>query len=333
MMCHQANDFQVTEEEWQRLRREIDRFHADGRCVIFVGYEWSGMTPGGGDRNVMYRGDVASLHRSSHAEVEDMADAATDCFPVTELFGELPRARRRDADPPHRRPLRGHRGLPRSRARARDRDLLGLGPLRVAARGRAPPGLPASASSPTPTATRAGRERATRRLHVRRLRRAHLRAVGRSLTRDAMFDAIGAAAATPTTAAQRIHVELAVDGLPMGARGRGPGPVRDRRPRGGHRPDRAGGRVPRARARRQRPPYTAASFEGSTPLPRRVGGLARAGPRPAHDVGRAPASCRRGASSTRCRSRWRTRRRASSSGPTRACAGSPTPPATTTAWT
>src|SRR2546425_13238397 len=49
MMCHQANDFQVTEAEWQRLRKEIDRFHAEGRCVIFVGYEWSGMTPGGGD--------------------------------------------------------------------------------------------------------------------------------------------------------------------------------------------------------------------------------------------------------------------------------------------
>ena len=91
MMCHQANDFQVTEQEWQRLRREIDRFHADGRCVIFVGYEWSGMTPGGGDRNVMYRGDVASLHRSSHAEVDDMADAATDCFPVTELFDQFAR--------------------------------------------------------------------------------------------------------------------------------------------------------------------------------------------------------------------------------------------------
>src|SRR5690349_19545628 len=89
MMCLQANDFQVTEAEWQRLRAEIDRFHADGRCVIFVGYEWSGMTPGGGDRNVMYRGDAASLHRSSHAEVDDMSDAATDCFPVTDLFAQL----------------------------------------------------------------------------------------------------------------------------------------------------------------------------------------------------------------------------------------------------
>jgi hypothetical protein len=89
VMCHQANDFQVTEDEWQRLRRQIDRFHADGHCVIFVGYEWSGMTPGGGDRNVMFRSDAASLHRSSHAEVDDMADAATDCFPVTELFEQF----------------------------------------------------------------------------------------------------------------------------------------------------------------------------------------------------------------------------------------------------
>ena len=42
MMCHQANDFQVTDEEWRRLRREIERFHENRRCVIFVGYEWSG---------------------------------------------------------------------------------------------------------------------------------------------------------------------------------------------------------------------------------------------------------------------------------------------------
>src|SRR5262245_44893928 len=30
-MCHQANDFQVTDDEWQRLRKWIDRFHEDGR--------------------------------------------------------------------------------------------------------------------------------------------------------------------------------------------------------------------------------------------------------------------------------------------------------------
>src|SRR6266852_4007824 len=102
MMSHQANDFQVTEEEWRRLKGEIERYHEDGRCVIFVGYEWSGMTPGGGDRNVMYRGDIASLHRSSHAEVDDMADAATDCFPVTELFAQF-----RGREPSRRVDLRG----------------------------------------------------------------------------------------------------------------------------------------------------------------------------------------------------------------------------------
>src|SRR5206468_4710920 len=78
MMCHQANDFQVTDEEWRGLRREIDRFHQDGRCVIFVGYEWAGMTPGGGGRNGMFRGDVAALHPPSHAGGGGMRGAATD---------------------------------------------------------------------------------------------------------------------------------------------------------------------------------------------------------------------------------------------------------------
>ncbi len=89
VMCHQANDFQVTEAEWQSLKHEIGRFHEDNRCVIFLGYEWSGMTPGGGDRNVIFRGENATLHRSSHAEVDDMGDAASDCFPVTRLYEQF----------------------------------------------------------------------------------------------------------------------------------------------------------------------------------------------------------------------------------------------------
>src|SRR5262249_26123209 len=89
MMCHQANDFQVTEGEWQSLRRNIDRFHEDGRCGIFVGYEGSGMTPGGGDRNVMYKGGGAALHCSSHAGVGGLSAAAAHCFPVADLFAQL----------------------------------------------------------------------------------------------------------------------------------------------------------------------------------------------------------------------------------------------------
>ena len=47
-----------------------------------------------------------------------------------------------------------------------------------------------------------------------------------SLTRDAVFEAIRERRCYATTAAQRIHVELAVNGLPMGAEGRADGSVR-----------------------------------------------------------------------------------------------------------
>jgi hypothetical protein len=46
-----------------------------------------------------------------------------------------------------------------------------------------------------------------------------------ALNREAIFDAIKARRCYAVTAAQRIHVELAVNGLPMGAEGRADGPV------------------------------------------------------------------------------------------------------------
>src|SRR4029453_4065651 len=47
-----------------------------------------------------------------------------------------------------------------------------------------------------------------------------------SLTREAVFEAVRARRCYGVTGAQRIHVELAVNGLPMGAEGRADGPVR-----------------------------------------------------------------------------------------------------------
>lgn len=52
--------------------------------------------------------------------------------------------------------------------------------------------------------------------------------VAEALTRDAVFEAIRARRCYAVTAAQRIHVELTVNGLPMGAEGRLAGPVRVR---------------------------------------------------------------------------------------------------------
>ena len=224
MMCHQANDFQVTDEEWRRLRREIDRVHEDGRCVIFVGYEWSGMTPGGGDRNVMFRGDLASLHRSSHAEVDDMHDAATDCFPVTELFSKLagrddvmliPHIGGRYAD------IAGFHDAALAPVVEIYSDwgrfewLLGDALERgykvgVVANSDGHKGRPGASHPGASTFGAYGGLTCV---------------LADSLTREAVFDAIKARRCYGVTAAQRIHVELAVNGLPMGAAARAEGPV------------------------------------------------------------------------------------------------------------
>jgi hypothetical protein len=84
--AHQGNDFQVTAGVWEEIRRQTRAFHAPGRFVTFLGVEWSGITAAGGDRNVLYPGDDGPLHRSSHWQVEDRSDAASDAYPVAELF-------------------------------------------------------------------------------------------------------------------------------------------------------------------------------------------------------------------------------------------------------
>ncbi len=225
MMCHQANDFQVTEREWQSLRRNIDRFHEDGRCVIFVGYEWSGMTPGGGDRNVMYKGDIAALHRSSHAEVDDMADAATDCFPVTKLFEELegrddvmliPHIGGRYADivgfhdPKLERVIEIYSDWGRFEWLLEDALKSGY-KVGFVANSDGHKGRPGASHPGASTFGAYGGLTCV---------------LSESLTRDAVFEAIRQRRCYGTTAAQRIHVELAVDGLPMGAEGAAHGSVR-----------------------------------------------------------------------------------------------------------
>jgi hypothetical protein len=225
MMCHQANDFQVTDDEWMRLRREIDRFHEDGRCVIFVGYEWSGMTPGGGDRNVMFRGDIAALHRSSHAEVDDMRDAATDCFPVTELFTQfagrddvllIPHIGGRYADivgfhdPALEPVVEIYSDWGRFEWLLEDAIKQGY-KVGVVANSDGHKGRPGASHPGASTFGAYGGLTCV---------------LAESLTRDAVFEAIKARRCYGVTAAQRIHVELAVNGLPMGAAGRTDGVVK-----------------------------------------------------------------------------------------------------------
>ena len=54
-MSHQGNDFQITTPFWAALNRLTAEYNKDGEFVIFPGYEWSGNTGLGGDRNVMFK--------------------------------------------------------------------------------------------------------------------------------------------------------------------------------------------------------------------------------------------------------------------------------------
>ena len=86
---HQANDFQVNNAFWSYLNELTDEFHEDDRFVVFPGYEWSGNTAVGGDRNVFYRGEGRPIFRSSHALLSDRSDLDTDATTAQDLFDAL----------------------------------------------------------------------------------------------------------------------------------------------------------------------------------------------------------------------------------------------------
>jgi hypothetical protein len=86
---HQGNDFEITQEFWAHLNDLTAEFDQPGRFVAFPGYEWSGNTGVGGDRNVFFRHEGRTIRRSSHALVEDQSDIETDCNTAEDLFRDL----------------------------------------------------------------------------------------------------------------------------------------------------------------------------------------------------------------------------------------------------
>lgn len=93
---HQGNDFQITDEFWAELNRLTATFDEPGRFVALPGYEWSGNTALGGDRNVYFPEEGRTIRRSSHALIEDRATADTDCATAADLFAALDRAGEHD---------------------------------------------------------------------------------------------------------------------------------------------------------------------------------------------------------------------------------------------
>ncbi|WP_256302091.1 DUF3604 domain-containing protein, partial [Haloarchaeobius salinus] len=70
-VSHVGNDFQITDEFWERLQGVVESANTPGEFVSFLGYEWSANTPNGGDHNVYFRDDSAEIVRSSYWQLED----------------------------------------------------------------------------------------------------------------------------------------------------------------------------------------------------------------------------------------------------------------------
>jgi hypothetical protein len=87
---HQGNDFQITDQFWQQLNGLTAAFDVPGRFVCVPGYEWSGNTGMGGDRNVFYRREGRPIHRSSRILVEQ-GGTTSDSHTAQDLFAALAR--------------------------------------------------------------------------------------------------------------------------------------------------------------------------------------------------------------------------------------------------
>jgi hypothetical protein len=61
---HQGNDFQITDDFWKTIDKTTRKFYKPKRFVTFPGYEWSGNTPLGGDRNVYFASEGGRITRS-----------------------------------------------------------------------------------------------------------------------------------------------------------------------------------------------------------------------------------------------------------------------------
>ena len=62
---HQGNDFQINDAFWAEINRLAAEYDKPGEMVALPGYEWSGNTGMGGDRNVFFATEGRPIRRSS----------------------------------------------------------------------------------------------------------------------------------------------------------------------------------------------------------------------------------------------------------------------------
>ena len=86
---HQGNDFQVTDAFWDKINQVTRQFYDPGSFVTFPGYEWSGNTPLGGDRNVFFASEGGQITRSSVDLLPGQTSKYEDSPTAAVLFEKL----------------------------------------------------------------------------------------------------------------------------------------------------------------------------------------------------------------------------------------------------
>jgi hypothetical protein len=83
--AHQGNDFEVSDAFWGQINETTRRFYRPGAFVTFPGYEWSGNTPLGGDRNVYFGSEGGRIVHSC----ADLLPGKTTIYETASTADEL----------------------------------------------------------------------------------------------------------------------------------------------------------------------------------------------------------------------------------------------------
>ena len=86
---HQGNDWILSDADYAEVKQASKKHHKPGTFVPYFGYEWSGPTGAGGDRNVLYLDDDGPIFRSNHWQLQHDEfkgiPAETECVSATDL--------------------------------------------------------------------------------------------------------------------------------------------------------------------------------------------------------------------------------------------------------
>lgn len=85
----QGNDFQITDETWADVCNKVKKYHKPGSFITFLGYEWSGTTPVGGDYNIYFLNDDQKIHRSYHWQIGMNERDGSERNPIDKLWKEF----------------------------------------------------------------------------------------------------------------------------------------------------------------------------------------------------------------------------------------------------